>query len=197
MEEFSLFPSDNFIQHLPVKTSTPCPAWEPTSFLPVYLINTHNASLWRRHRELSHIYDSNSWQLFLPHRRKTEWNCTSIAGSWQVQHRMSSPLGVPSTELLLVVFSSSGAHATQDMKGPNMGQSKGKCFILRITTHPAFQNTQVGSKPGKTHASNCLQICPLPWILRTHHSSGTKLWERKDVKNAFVMLTQHKLKNAF
>lgn len=66
MKEFSLFPSDNFIQQLPAKTSVPSSAWQPTSFLPVYLIKTHNASLWRRHNktqatELLHMCDNNSW----------------------------------------------------------------------------------------------------------------------------------------
>lgn len=83
MEEFSLFPSAGFIHHLPAKTSTPCSAWKSTSFLPVYLIKTYNASLWRRHnttqaRGLPHMYDSNSWRLFLLHRRKKEWNSTSV-----------------------------------------------------------------------------------------------------------------------
>lgn len=58
-------------------------------------------------------------------KEKKNGTAQSVAGSWQVQHGMSSPLGVPSTALLYVVLSSPRASATQDMKGPYMDQSKG------------------------------------------------------------------------
>lgn len=131
MEDFSLFPSDNFIYQLPAKTSTPRSAWEPTSFLPVYFIKTYNASLGRRHNKiqatgLPHVYDNHSWQLFLLQREKAQENGTSIAGSWQVRHGTSSTLGVLSTALLYLFFSLLHARvcATRDMFIPNFYQFK-------------------------------------------------------------------------
>lgn len=46
-----------------------------------------------------------------------------------------------------------------------------QALFLQIPTHPAPQNTQVGSKPGKSYFNNCisvysLNVCPLPYILK-------------------------------
>lgn len=136
------------------------------------------------------MYDNNSWQLFLLHRRKKERNCTSVTLAGPTQSELTPWHPKYSTFICCSLLFKSECNSGYE--GTQCWSVQRECFILKIPTHPALQNTQRGSKPGKTHASNCLQVCPLPWILRTYHNS-----RRKDVKNAFLMLTEYKLKNAF
>lgn len=214
MEDFSLFPSDNFIYQLPAKTSTPRSAWEPTSFLPVYFIKTYNASLGRRHNKiqatgLPHVYDNHSWQLFLLQREKAQENGTSIAGSWQVRHGTSSTLGVLSTALLFVLLSSSckgvcnsGHVYTKLLSVQNEQFIILSLLFLQIPTHPASQNMQVGSKPGKTHFNSCisvysLNVCPLPYILRTYHNSVNKTMRKRRCKECILNANRVQAKECF
>lgn len=155
------------------------------------------------------MYDNHSRQLFLLQREKAQENGTSIAGSWQVQHGTSPTLGVLSTALLFVLLSSScksvcnsGHVYTKLLSVQNEHFIILSLLFLQTPTHPASQNTQVGSKPGKTHFNSCisvygLNVCPLPYILRTYHNSVNKTMRKRRCKECILNANRVQTKECF
>lgn len=75
-------------------------------------------------------------------------------------------------------------------------------LFLQIPTHPASQNMQVGSKPGKTHFKNCisvydLTVCPIPYILSTHQKSVNKSMRKKRCKECIPNANRVQAKESF
>lgn len=75
-------------------------------------------------------------------------------------------------------------------------------LFLQIPTHPASQNMRVGSKPGKTHFNSCisvysLNVCPLPYTLRTYHNSVNKTMRKRRCKECIPNANRVQAKECF